>query len=197
MARRSQFSLRTLLLLTLVAAMSLSFCMWLYRNLVLECYRVVTFRCARGREIVITADTSWERSQGVYYCVKDGGTTVVPESMFDSIGSLAVIKHSLLPSKDHEVIEYRLVTSEEGELTGIVSSRGDGCEVLVLHDFGTGESWPSSAPLHRDSALRKWLIDAFDRLQAENPALHMSEVEEIRVESVDQAPSHSLQTDNR
>lgn len=71
------------------------------------------------------------------------------------------------------------VTAENGDVVGVVDAMRDEKEVLVLHDFTTGESWPyqprdvswNTPP--DDPRRWKW-VEPFKRLRAENPGLPIS-----------------------
>jgi hypothetical protein len=137
--------------------------MWVDRNL--DEYHVATFDCGDGRMIFITAATCWAHSQPVYYTVVVNGKTVTPKWDFtDAHG-------------DAKKARFEIVKAENSNLVGLVEVSDSGDRELVLvHDFATGESWPrlrDNEAKNEPSVQRKWQ-DYFDRLQRENPTLPRS-----------------------
>jgi hypothetical protein len=157
------FRLRTLLLLVAIAASLLAVGWWLFRDEV----HLATFSCGKGRKIVVTADNFWEISRPVHYRVRVNGETVVPTTSFDYVFELRASP------------KYHLVTAANRDVVGVVDAMRDEKEVLVLHDFTTGESWPyqprdvswNTPP--DDPRRWKW-VEPFKRLRAENPGLRIS-----------------------
>lgn len=159
MAFKFQFTLRRVMILTAILAV-VGIGRWIYLNL--DEYHITTFDCGARRKIIITAASSWEKSQALYYRVVVDDETLVPKCIFSSA----------FPG---ESLRFSLVTAENGELAGVVfARRSDASGVVVLHDFGTGESWPAQFEGVPDDSQLKRLHSAFDRLQAENPGVQLS-----------------------
>lgn len=115
----------------------------------------------KGRTIEITAQSCWEISRSVYYEVKENGKVVTPLYVitFDS------------GSDEHR---YAIVSAKGGSLIGVVDTTQTPHELVILHDFRSGESWPRlrDDEVSYDEAVRKKWRDLFDQLQGENPQLH-------------------------
>lgn len=156
MAFRFQFRLRTLLILTAVLALLLGLGRWMYLNL--DEYHVTTLRCGEGREIVITADTAWEISQPVRYRVMVDGEAVTTPCYFYG-------------ASETEKLRFRLVIAEKGELVGVLHAGENQEELVILHDFLSGESWPGVGRNHSKPLSGKKLLNAVDRLCSADPGL--------------------------
>jgi hypothetical protein len=122
---------------------------------------ISTLVVGKGRTIEITAASCWEISRSVYYEVKVDGNVVTPlfAMTFDS------------GSDEHQ---YAILSAKGGSLVGVVDTSQTPHELVILHDFGSGESWPRlrDTEVSYDEAVRKKWRDLFDQLQSENPGLH-------------------------
>ena len=118
----------------------------------------------KGRTIEITGQSCWEISRSVYYEVKENGNVVTPLHVmsFDS------------GSAEHS---YAILSARGGSLIGVVDTTETPHELVILHDFGSGESWPRlrDTEVSYDEAVRKKWRNLFDELQRENPELNRPE----------------------
>ena len=114
----------------------------------------------KGRTIEITGQSCWEISRSVYYEVKENGKVVTPLYAMTSDSG----------SDEHR---YEILSARGGSLIGVVDTTQTPHELVILHDFGSGESWPRlrDDEVSYDEAVRKKWRDLFDQLQSENPKL--------------------------
>jgi len=161
MSFRFQFKLRTAIILIAGVAILFGVGRRVVQYILAEERHVATLDCGSGRQIIITADAEWERSQPLRYRVVVDEVTVVSKRYFDN-------------QNPHETLRFSLVTADGGRLAGIVNDRHEWPTVVVIHDFVTGESWPASDSHYKNHAKIARLSQAFQRLQAENPGLHQS-----------------------
>ena len=121
-----------------------------------------------GRTIEITAQSCWEISRSVYYEVKENGNVVTPlcAMTFDS------------GSDRHR---YAMLSARGGSLVGVVDTSQTPHELVILHDFGSGESWPRlrDFEVSYDDAVRKKWRGLFDQLKSENPELNRPKYFEV------------------
>jgi hypothetical protein len=144
-----------LVMLTTILAALLGLGWWIYENSGEQ--HVVTLDCGAGRRIVITASSSWECARPVHYRVVVDGKTVVPTHFIDCCDGNA---------EPLEILKFRLVQAEEGNLVGVIEESVSGeIRLVILHDFDKGESWPGLP------CVQSKLQDYFGRLQRENPGL--------------------------
>jgi hypothetical protein len=155
-----RFTLRRVMILIAILVLLLYVGRWLFQ----EEYGITTFDCGARGKIIITAASSWEISQPVYYQIVTDGKIVVQKSTF----------YYAYPGEN---MRFSIVTAENGNLVGVVSDRDCGHVVLILHDFGTCESWPAIFYVGDSEDVKKRLVDAFNRLKAENLGLRMSMIE--------------------
>ncbi len=153
-----RFGLRGLLFLVAAVATVLGLGRWVYLNW--DEYHVATFSCGAGRAIVITADSAWEISQPVHYRVITDGKAARPKRTF----------YFAIPG---ETPQFSLVSTENGAIAGVVRVEPDSRDVLIVHDFATGDSWPALFNGESDDADRSRLQGAFERLHAENDGLRL------------------------
>ena len=129
---------------------------------------ISTLVVGKDRTIEITAQSCWEISRSVYYEVKENGRVVTPlySMTFDS------------GSDEHR---YAILTARGGSLVGVVDTTQTPHELVILHDFRSGESWPRlrDDEVSYDAAVRKKWRDLFDQLQSENPELKRPEYFEV------------------
>jgi hypothetical protein len=118
----------------------------------------------KARTIEITAQSCWEISRSIYYEVKENGNVVTPlyAMSFDS------------GSDEHR---YAILRANGGSLVGVVDTTKTPNELVILHDFGSGQSWPRlrNNEVSYDEAVRKKWRDLFDELKSENPELNRPE----------------------
>ena len=77
----------------------------------------------------VYADRSWEVSQGFYYEIREQRRVVTPRTAIAWITPAG------------QGPQFRVLEAEKGELIGVLEA-GRPEEILVLHDFRSGESWP-------------------------------------------------------
>ncbi len=122
----------------------------------------------KDRVIEITGQSCWEISRAVYYEVKENGKIVTPlcAMTFDS------------GNDEHR---YAILSAKGGSLIGVVDTTQTPHELVILHDFGSGESWPRlrDDEVSYDEAVRKKWRNLFDQLQSENPKLQRPEYFEM------------------
>jgi hypothetical protein len=122
----------------------------------------------KGRTIEITAESCWEISRSVYYEVKENGNVVTPRCVitFDS------------GNDEHR---YAVLSAKGGSLVGVVDTTRTPHELVILHDFRSGESWPRlrDYEVSYDEAVRKKWRNLFDQLKSENPELKKPEYFEV------------------
>ena len=87
-----------------------------------------SFRLKNGQTLNIYADMWLDKGRCVYYLIKKGKQEIVPISVIDSIGPNGKYKFTLYQSNDGNLIA---VSTEEYPT-----------ELIIIHDFETGESWP-------------------------------------------------------
>jgi len=114
-----------------------------------------------GRTIEVTAASCWEISRSVYYEVKENGKVVTPLFVMTSDGG----------SDKHQ---YAVLTAKGGSLIGVIETTRTPHELVILHDFSSGESWPRlrDDEVSYDEAVRRKWRDRFDQLKSENPELN-------------------------
>jgi hypothetical protein len=163
MVDRNPSRRRKLLALTAVLAVGVGFGIWVYRIAVQDEYHVATFDCGDGRTIVITAANFWEVSQAVHYTVLVNGEVVSPKRYFTNANG-----------NSGTLLRFDTVTAEDNNLVGVVQISESGeRDLVILHDFATGESWPrlrDNEVSYAPSVKKKWRR-SFDRIQQENPTL--------------------------
>ncbi len=118
-------------------------------------YKVQTLDAGRHRRIYIYRMSSWEVSIPLSYEVWDGNTKSVERTSFLFI---------------EPIPEFRLVTSEGGDLVAVVSSEAPEV-VLILHDFKSGDSWPHGLSHERWNEPSKKGDLLLDRLKAGHPSV--------------------------
>jgi hypothetical protein len=118
-------------------------------------------RCGAERRIIITGDPDWEISRPLHYQVVIGTHVSTAKCFFYAL------------SPDEEA-KFSVVTANKGELIGVVSEDGD---VVIIHDFATGDSWPALLSLGGGNAVESRLKAAFQCLAVQAPGLHMSMVD--------------------
>lgn len=154
MTSRFRFRLLTLFVSSAGFALVLCVCIRLWQN---RDY-VATLDCGVERRIVISGDSIWEISRPLYYEVMIGSHASTAKCVF----------HYLFPDEE---ARFTVVTANEGELIGVVSEDRD---VVIIHDFATGDSWPALMSLGRNKAAESRLKKAFQCLVMQTPGLHMS-----------------------
>src|SRR5262245_38972689 len=92
-----------------------------------EQYVAATLNVDQNREIIIWADSYSENCEPYYYEVKENG---IVTSTIHFIGC----------NKDDP--NFKLLFSRDRKIVGVIETEAPE-ELLAIHDFGTGESWPS------------------------------------------------------
>jgi hypothetical protein len=154
MPRRFRFTPEVFVVVTLVLAVIVCFAC-LVQWALQDKYELARLRLGQGREVVISADSSWEHSQGVYYSIVDQGRPIRRE-----VSLTRVLGGSPRP-------RFEVATAESGNLAGVVACYDDEKRLLAIHDFQTGESWSAED----DGPARAKRNELVERLCRENPDL--------------------------
>lgn len=105
---------------------------------------------AHGACIVIYTDWLNEVNQNLYYEVRSGDQVRVPMCMMASVDMETTIRRD----------SFAVLTAPKGDLNAIVWSN-DPSTVLIIYDFGTGETWPragsSETPESTQKRGERWL----------------------------------------
>jgi hypothetical protein len=105
-------------------------------------FEVATIDCGNNREIVITADRSWEIAQPIYYLVRVDGQIVVPTTYIGNND----------PDNDPSNLRFRKFTTFGGNLVGI-AYEDKPSDYLIVHDFSSNDSFPRGDHIKWDEAL--------------------------------------------
>ena len=129
---------------------------------------ISTLVVGQGRTIEITAESCWEISRSVYYEVKENGNVMTP-------------RYAMTFDSGNDEHQYAILSAKGGSLVGVVDTSQTTHELVILHDFGSGESWPRlrDDEVSYNEAVRKKWRDLFDQLQSENPELNRPEYFEV------------------
>ncbi len=113
-----------------------------------------------GRVILITADVCWEISRSIYCEVKENGRLLVPKTYMGGDNG----------DDEHQ---YMVIFAGGDSLVGVLETIGGKRDLVVMHDFKTGESWPriNENEVSYEGQVVKRRLNLFDRLQKEHPSL--------------------------
>ena len=122
--------------------------------------QVATLELGQGRAIRLYVERGWEITQSWFYEVWEGEEVVSPLSMFG--GSVP----------EQEVPALRVLTARDGTLVGVVEAEAPQV-ILILHDFGSGRSWPRGS-FHDDWKRRRATgKEMLAALRAANPGVDL------------------------
>ncbi len=127
-----------------------------------ETYKLCELRVGEKRRILIRAASYAEVNQNLFYEVRIGDRTVVPGCWFTAW-------HRDTTEGDDPA--FRVVSAEGGELVGVVEINTPE-EILILHDFSTGYSWPASISGEHWKTASAHARRLLERLKGETPASH-------------------------
>jgi hypothetical protein len=122
-------------------------------------YDVKVIALGEDRAIRIRAQCWWEMNQLVAYEVYDSGRVVQESFPFGGV------------TEDPELLRFSTLTAREGDVVGLFEPQMPEV-ILVLHDFGTGESWPCE--WHEGyEAVRERGHRMLDQLKRDNPGVDL------------------------
>jgi hypothetical protein len=124
-----------------------------------ERYKLCELRVGKKRLIVIRAAGYVDVNQDLFYEVRSGDRIVVPESWFSAW-------HSDAAQWDDPA--FRVVTAPAGELVGVVATKTPD-EVLILHDFSVGYSWPAAHAVEHWKTANAHARRLLEKLKREHP----------------------------
>jgi len=125
--------------------------------------QVVVTRLAVGsnRTVVILGDACYLNARELSYQVKEGWTVTTPTSYLGSYYYWGL--------GDEKKNDYDVIYAEEQSLIGVIDKSISPPDLLIIHDFKTGYSWPHTGK-HTTEEQEKW-NDFYERLRQENPVI--------------------------
>jgi hypothetical protein len=126
-------------------------------------YTIAKLEISAGREILILSDYYYENDRKYYYQVIANGETKVPPTFICTGGDPNKLRFEILPGKQREIV-------------AVVESQKPS-EVVILHDFVSGETWPHALPSESSEEHKSKGLKLLQKLQPEKPteALKLSE----------------------
>ncbi len=113
-----------------------------------------------NRAILITAERCEENNRAIFYEVREGDHVVVPTTYLNGLDG-------------NNALKFSMVYAEDRTLVGVIETSITPHDLVVMHDFKSGESWPrgkDNVVAYGDTEMKRG-SEMFRRLSQENSQL--------------------------